>query len=220
MIEYFDNGDVAVFDGYTFRRDKKTGYFLSAKKIRDGHRCRLHVYVWEKVNGKRVPEGCEVHHVDGDKMHNEPENLNCISAEEHRKIHSENIPAELIEKWRKNLIEKAVPASKAWHRSEEGRKWHSITSAESYKKRELREYVCTYCGSSFKTKNIYGEGKNCFCSNKCKSAYRRMMGYDNVETVCQKCGKVFMSNKYAKRKFCDNCKSKKSAENLTGLTGL
>lgn len=32
MIEYFDNGDVAVFDGYTFRRDKKTGYFLSAKK--------------------------------------------------------------------------------------------------------------------------------------------------------------------------------------------
>ena len=37
----------AYVDGYKFRKDSKTGYYLSSKKI-DGRRPRLHVYVWEK----------------------------------------------------------------------------------------------------------------------------------------------------------------------------
>lgn len=43
MVQYFENGDLAFFNGVYFRRDKKTGYFLSSTKPRK----RLHVYVWE-----------------------------------------------------------------------------------------------------------------------------------------------------------------------------
>lgn len=38
MVQYVDDGDLACFDGLSFRRDKKTGYFLNAKTHK-----RLHV---------------------------------------------------------------------------------------------------------------------------------------------------------------------------------
>lgn len=207
MVEYLDNGDVAVFDGFTFRKDKRTGYFLSSKNIRDGKRCRLHVYVWEKANGKRVPESCEVHHVDCNKNNNEPENLVCMTAEEHREYHVAHISEDLKKKWAKNLIEKAVPASKAWHRSENGRKWHAETAKKSYEKRRLAKYICSYCGKEFETKHIYSETSNRFCSNNCKSAFRRKIGIDDTDFVCQKCGKIFRTNKYTKRKYCGDCRA-------------
>ena len=57
-IQYFDDGDVACFDGLSFRKDKRTGYYLNAKTHK-----RLHVYVWESVNGP-VPSGYCIHHKD------------------------------------------------------------------------------------------------------------------------------------------------------------
>lgn len=209
MVEYLDNGDVAVFDGYTFRKDKKTGYFLSAKPIRDGHRCRLHVYVWEKVNGRRVPEGYEVHHADENKMHNEPENLDCITADEHRKYHATHISEERRKKMIKNVIEKAVPAARAWHSSPEGFAWHSQNAKKTMRNRKMRKYICSYCGKEFETKHIYSKTENHFCSNNCKSAFRRELGVDNETRTCEICGKEFVVNKYSKVRFCSKeCQGK------------
>ena len=41
MVEYSEGGDIALFNGNYFMRDKMTGYFLSSGKI-CGRRIRLH----------------------------------------------------------------------------------------------------------------------------------------------------------------------------------
>lgn len=41
-----------------------------------------------------------------------------------------------------------------------------------------------------------------FCSNNCKSAYRRKSGVDNEERICKICGEIFITNKYSKAKVC------------------
>lgn len=207
MIQYFDNGDLACFDGLSFRRDKKTGYFLNAKTHK-----RLHVYVWEYYNGK-IKKGYHIHHKDKNKNNNEIENLEMLSPQEHQKIHA-IFDEERKEKARKNLIENAVPKSKEWHKSEQGKQWHSQHAVDYWKNAEMKKYICTFCGCEFETKNTYSEKSNHFCSNNCKSAYRRKMGFDNVVKICEKCGCEYTANKYQKTRYCQKCKGSKNRKTI------
>jgi hypothetical protein len=43
-----------------------------------------------------------------------------------------------------------------------------------------------------------------FCSNKCKSRWRRRSGLDDVERICEYCGKAFKVNKYKPTKYCSS----------------
>lgn len=43
--------------------------------------------IWEQHNNCKIPEGCEIHHLDGDHYNNHPSNLLCVSIEEHLEIH-------------------------------------------------------------------------------------------------------------------------------------
>lgn len=45
--------------------------------------------IWEKHNNKKIPEGYEIHHIDGNRKNNDPSNLQCVSIEEHLRIHNE-----------------------------------------------------------------------------------------------------------------------------------
>lgn len=204
MIEYFDNGDLACFDGKSFRRDKKTGYFLNSTI-----RKRLHVYVWEYYNGE-IPKGYEVHHKDMDKNNNEIENLQLLSKSEHTKFHGNMLDENRRKQLRENMIKNVMPKAKAWHSTPEGKEWHSKHAKETAKKTKYKKYICSYCNSEFESKRTYPENENRFCSNKCKSAYRRKMGYDNIVKVCEICGGEFIGNKYAKQKHCENCKNRKN----------
>lgn len=203
-IQYADDMDIAIFDGKTFRRDKKTGYYLSSKSVKNGKRQRLHIYVWEKYNGD-IPEGFHIHHKDFDKTNNEINNLIALSKAEHLSIHAKAMTEDRKDSLRKQLKEKAVPKSKEWHKSEDGRKWHSEHLKKQWEDWEPKKYECTNCGETFESINRYSEKSNRFCSNKCKSAYRRKMGYDNEERVCSICGKPFAIDKYSKRKRCFDC---------------
>lgn len=207
MVEYIDNGDLACFDGKSFRRDKKTGYFLSSKPI-NGKRKRLHVYVWEFYNGD-VEKGYQIHHKDGNKMNNEIDNLMMMSKKEHINYHAKNISETTKAKLRKNLIEKAIPKAKAWHSSPEGLAWHSEHGKEIFKNLEYKEYVCTNCGKIFATKARYSDESNRFCCNACKSAYRRKIGVDDVKKICEVCGNEYTENKYKKTTKCPECRHKK-----------
>ena len=212
-VQYADDKDIAIFDGMSFRRDKRTGYYLAGNARNGGRRKRLHVYVWEYYNGA-VPEGYHVHHVDHDKYNNDIDNLQLLSKKEHAKHHARNMSEETKAKLRKQLIEKAVPKSKEWHASKEGKEWHSKHGYDTWKTRKPKTYECTYCGKEFETLNRYSESSNHFCSNNCKSAYRRKMGYDDVKRACEICGAEFTANKYSKRKRCDECKHvRKKPEN-------
>lgn len=205
-LEYYDNHETAAFNGYTFKKDKKTGYYLSSKPI-NGKRKRLHVYVWEFYNGD-IPAGYEVHHIDHDKDNNEIKNFELLSREEHRKRHILEMSEETKEKLRKNLFENAIPASKEWHKSEAGRAWHK----QHYDQvkdalHKTCEHKCLYCGKSF----IGGDRSTVkFCSNNCKSAYRRKSGVDDIERKCIICGEKFIANRYSTAKYCEKHKRKGS----------
>lgn len=201
-VMYFDDGDVAAVDGHLFRRDKRTGYYLSSKPI-GNRRKRLHVYMWERDHGD-IPEGYHVHHKDHDKRNNEPSNLEILTRSEHLSLHGNNMSAEHLEKLRKHC-ERIRPLTKAWHSSEEGKEWHRKHAKKSWEEKNEIEYTCTHCGKSFMTKNSYSEKSNRFCSNNCKSAFRRASGVDNVERKCALCGKAITVNKYSKITRCKEC---------------
>lgn len=205
MIQYFEKGQIACIDDHVFRRDRKTGYYLSTRPL-GSRRKRLHVYVWEKYFGA-IPHGYQVHHIDHDKGNNEPENLALLTVKEHRQIHADEIEDGVKDKLIRNLIEKAIPASKAWHSSAEGIEWHRQHATAIMEQREPVTYYCTMCGKEFQTRHLYGENENRFCSNNCKSAYRRKSGVDNIEKVCNHCGKKYIANKYSKTKYCPECKN-------------
>lgn len=203
MVQYFDNGDLACFDGLSFRRDKRTGYYLNSTIHK-----RLHVYVWEHYNGE-VPKGYHIHHKDHDKNNNEIENLVLLSAHEHQTLHGNSWSEERREWARKNLLENAVPKSIAWHSSEDGKAWHSKHAKNVFENLPEKTYICDYCGKEYSTKKTRPKGSNGFCSNNCKSAYRRKAGLDNIVKICEKCGGTYEANKYWKTKCCPSCRRKK-----------
>lgn len=53
----------------------------------NGKTVSTHRHVWEEANGP-IPEGWEVHHVDGDRFNNELSNLVAMSPEDHRAHHA------------------------------------------------------------------------------------------------------------------------------------
>lgn len=207
MVQYFDEGDLACYNGYSFRKDKESGYYLSSKKI-GARRKRLHVYVWECNNGE-VPSGYHVHHIDGDKSNNEIDNLAIVVGVEHVSLHGRNITEKQKEQKRENLRKNALPKAKEWHASEAGRKWHSTHVKNSIEQRQLRTYNCTWCKNQFETYNIYGKDQNHFCSNNCKAAHRRASGIDNVTKICTVCGGTYVANKYQNTKRCEVCRNSK-----------
>ena len=72
----------------------KQGYHLTwtGKRYEPTHRVLL------KNSGYIIPEGHAVHHVDGDKINNELDNLVVLSKRDHRLLHSqlENVSMQLV----------------------------------------------------------------------------------------------------------------------------
>lgn len=201
-----DRPKFIIYDGKRFCRDDKTGYYLNST-----NGIRLHRYVWEKEIGK-IPKGYEIHHIDRNKSNNEISNLRLMSEEEHRNWHAHNITEEQKQKMRKNLIENAIPKSKEWHKSEQGKEWHREHINKIIQDRgtvQLKmKLVCENCGKEFE-----GYKNSKFCSNNCKSQWRRKQGLDNVERVCVICGKSFITYKYNKTQTCSNeCAGKKHTQ--------
>lgn len=196
-IEY-KNG-YGTIDNIKFKKDKKTGYYLSG--VVNGKRVRLHRYVWEKYNGK-IPKGYDIHHIDHNKDNNEINNLEIISSRTHKKIHGIEMTEEQRERRRKNLNENARPKAIEWHKSDRAKEFHKEQYKVSLGALKPIKLICEYCGKEYYKVSC---GTNRFCSNNCKSAYRRKSGVDNETRKCIKCGKEYTCNKYSCRKMCKDC---------------
>ena len=185
-----------MYKGKRFVKDMKNGYYHAhfGDKVKSLHRVK-----WEDTYGP-IPDGFHVHHKDHNKDNNSIDNLELISREEHLSYHSklnyENNKEEALER-----LAKIRPLTVEWHRSEEGRKWHSEHAKKVFNNLDDIELTCENCGKKYIT-NVGMIGHSKFCSNACKSAFRRKSGVDNEERACEICGKLFTVNKYSKRRFC------------------
>ena len=202
-VQYIEKTKYAYFNGYKFTKDDKTGYYLSSTI--NGKRYRLHRYVWEYYNGE-IPKGYHVHHKDHNKDNNELDNLELLTKQEHTQIHIKEMTEETRKKYRENFNKNARPKAIEWHKSKEGREWHKKQYDISLGNRTKQKFICEYCGKEYETLN---NGINKFCSSKCKSAYRRNIGLDDIERICIKCNKPFMTNKYGTTKYCYECRPKR-----------
>ncbi len=181
-----------IYNGIKFCRDDKTGYYLNSKI-----RKRLHRYVWEQEVGA-IPKGCQIHHIDGNKANNDISNLAIMTGSGHQRLHGQE-PARK-ESSRRNIM-KAISAAPAWHRSPEGKKWHAEHMIGFKQPKDAR--ICEQCGKEYQ-----GTTRQRFCSNVCKSAWRRAQGIDSEERICEICGKPFTApSKYSSSRFCSvECK--------------
>jgi len=185
-----------IIDGFRFTKSNGKPYHYNSNL-----RKHLHQYVWEKANGA-IPKGWETHHIDGDVENNDISNLQALPMLEHKAIHTDKLRnnPERLEKMRVNLHEKARPEANKWHKSEEGRKWHKEHYEKTkHKLHEQKKMVCEQCESVFESVD---NGANRFCSNKCKSKWRRESGLDDVVRRCENCGGSFTINKYSKTTNC------------------
>jgi len=202
-------------NGIKFYKDGK-GYWLGTVNKKPK---RLHIYVWECVNGS-VPKGYHIHHVDLDKDNNDIDNLVAMEKEEHLRLHAllNGQDEEYREKRRKVLYENRHLAAE-WHGSEEGRE----TSRRNWYKslgiymEQMITLECDNCGKKYET-SVISKKHSRFCGNKCKSAYRRKLRLDDVEKECFVCGKKFFSSKYDKVKTCSKeCGTKLMLLNRNGI---
>ena len=191
-----------TFNGIKFCRDNKTGYYLNSTM-----RKRLHRYVWEYYKGE-IPKRYHVHHRDGNKNNNDISNLELLTPGEHLFFHGKE------EKNIKKMQERVQPIGTTraieWHRTPEGKKWHEehyLNNKDRLHKKINKK--CEHCGGTFK-----GLKRSRFCSNKCKSRWRRESGLDDVKRTCANCGENFTINKYSKNKYCSKACSNKAEPRL------
>lgn len=186
-------------------------YYLCGKYFQNDGK-RLHVAVWTAHNGRSPRKGFHVHHVDEDRSNNQNENLE-------EKQHAKHISDHFKGKHRE-FPTGALDAAAEWHKSEAGHQWH----LEHYAKngwnlhREV-DLICGYCGVAF----VGVPRPNRFCSNACKSAFRRRAGLDDEKRKCIICSKEFVASRFRKTVTCSRAcrgmmqrgitKSRKTEEN-------
>ena len=186
--------EIQYYKGKKYIRREGEKYFKS-------HRFYLHRVVWEDNFGE-IPQGYHIHHIDHDRSNNRISNLQCIKGSKHMSEHSKG------RKQNPQHHKKMVELAKVWHRSEEGRKWHKEHGIEAYKKRIPIVKNCHQCKNSFD--DISRSNRTRFCSNKCKSAWRRKEKLDDIEKECPFCGTRFKTNKYHGSEYCTRSCSKKA----------
>lgn len=164
-------------------------------------RIQLSRVIWENEVGP-IPKGYQIHHIDRNPTNNNLSNLLCVPAKEHCEIHKEIQTKEEKDWCRNNLNKNALPEAVKWHKSDVGREWHR---QHALKNREngcyTHELICSNCGKHY-IGEPYKNGGNHFCSGRCKTAFRRKSGVDDVPRICECCGKTFMANKRKGVKTC------------------
>jgi len=188
-----------MFNGVIYKKySKMDKYYRSYSSFMS----LLHRDVWEYHKGK-IPKGFVIHHLKS-RVFNQIFHLKLMSNFAHASMHMKKAHKDGLSKPpSKEALEKAAE----WHKSPEGKKWHN-KHYENMKEafHEKIERTCDFCGKTMLTTKRNG---NTFCSNKCKSAWRRESGIDNIKRSCVICGNIFTVNMYATRQTCSNSCSHK-----------
>jgi len=125
----------------------------------------LHVQVWIDHNGRPVPPGHLIHHVDHDASNNDPSNLVAVTPREHARLHDLQGPGP-------EVLARAREAAKAWHSTEEGLAFHRrIGGMATPPRGEVR---CMWCGKTFEACfPARTPDRRCCGADECRRARQR-----------------------------------------------
>ena len=190
-IEIGANGlPMQKFNGKEYYLYSKERYFSKGAN-------RLHKVVYESINGK-VPKGYQIHHKDHNTWNNNIDNFECVEVNKHLSMHIKERIKNNPE-WFKLFHKNGIESAKEWHKSNEGIEWHKQHAKNfNFGKFNFGKTQCVICKTDFDKKTKLQR----FCTNKCKSEFRRQSGIDNEKRNCIKCSNEFIINKYTKTKTC------------------
>jgi hypothetical protein len=164
-----------------------TGKYYSSRNPVQGTRS-LHRRIWIEHHGS-IPVGMDIHHIDGDWKNNDISNLKCVEESRHLSKHTK---ASFRNKEYRKAVEagrqKAIKAAVAWHRSAEGKEWHSQHGKEAWIGRKKFIVKCATCGKPFKAS--FKRAKH--CSKSCTNRYTREHS-KRVQKKCPICGKLYQA---------------------------
>lgn len=211
-----ENGkQYAEYNGIKYWLRESQGYYYSgARAIGIKKVMMLHRMVFINHYGE-IKKGYHIHHIDGNKDNNEIENLICLSASDHEKLHTKNWSTERLLLARKHMEENMRPKANKWHGSKEGLEWHK----QHYEKMKDKLYeevecVCTVCGKTF---IAHKKGGSKCCSKACRAKERRDSGLDNEIRKCEVCGAEFTVSRFEGKRTCSKkCKSVICSNNNMG----
>jgi hypothetical protein len=199
--------ETIVYKGIRFRRYPDSPHATHRRYYNPGPADRakgvdsLHREIWKDHHGP-IPEGCDIHHRDGNPLNNQIDNLIATTREEHRALHSEALHQHNTSPEHLAHLEAIRDKAAEWHRSEEGRAWHREHGQRVWGHREPRTFQCLECQIEFLS-TVYGVKANAvgrFCSTVCSQRHHARAGTFLKERVCPICQHAFKSP--AKRETC------------------
>lgn len=200
-------GETVLYGGRTYHVQSSGRYYQSGVKT-DSERL-LHRRIWSDEHGP-IPPGYVVHHIDGNWRHNDLSNLELRERSEHQSEHMQErlaTPDGLAAQ--RGHLARARAAASEWHRSEEGRAWHSEKAKRDWETRDLDAHrlKCEACGDEF--------GSPVRTAQYCSSACQQRIGFRTYFTdkrTCAHCGADFMANRHRKTACCSlACANRKRA---------
>jgi len=219
------NAERVRFNGIVYRRYPNAKHSADRNYFRAGIGDRrkgyslLHRDSYVVHHGP-IPDGYHVHHKDGNTLNNDPANFVALPPPLHLASHAPASSERQAAAMRANAngrTDRFRAGAAAWHDSAEGRAWHSQHAVSTWQQREPLARICDQCGAEFGSMGRRVTDR--FCSNACKSAWRRDAGIDNVSRVCVSCGATFVVNRYRKTTQCswDCSRRHREQPKATGL---
>lgn len=173
-----------------------------------------HRLIMEQVIGRYLRPEERVHHLNGIKDDNRPENLKLFSNDSaHHKYHWEN------DEHYRNALEEAREKQKTTNyfacehcgkqvrienMAQFKRRKHHYCSVECSRlgRRKRVKQICEVCGKEFEAKEyLVQQGYGRFCSNACKVHGTALANRPPVFVKCENCGREFKRNA-KKQRFC------------------